>query len=313
VVVNHGFRAPLIADHFAKAFAHAGVPRDLVQAQHCSYEVLHEAIRLGRYDFVSFTGSVPGGRAVNESVGLCKKFIGCTLELGGNDGAYVAEDANVDSAAATVVDGGLYNGGQSCCGIERAFVHESVYDEFMASAIEEVRSVYARVGDPLDEGTNMGPLAQPSALPHLARLIADAEAKGAHVVIGGGQTDQSGPRLFQPTLLAGCDRSMEVMVEESFGPLIAIQKVSSMEEAVEGINASKYGLTSTIFTNDRAKAAKFADQVDVGTVFMNRADYLDPYLAWQGRKDTGKGLSLSQFGFHAFTHLKNHHFKQVKP
>jgi len=314
VVLSHGFRTPLMADHFAKAFEAAGAPTGLVSALKCDYEVLHRGIRGGLYDFVSFTGSVSGGRAVNESVGLSRKFIDCTLELGGNDAAYVAEDCDLDYAVAGVVDGGMYNSGQSCCGVERAFVHESLYDSFLEKAVAEVGSAYGVVGDPMDPNTNVGPLAQPGALGHLSALVADAKQKGARVLVGESEpvSAVSGqPRLFRPTLLADCDDSMEVMVEESFGPLIAIQKVSSQEEAIAGINKSKYGLTSIIFTNDESNAETFAEQADTGTVFMNRCDYLDPYLAWQGRKDTGKGLSLSQFGFDSYTKLKNHHFKRL--
>lgn len=317
VVINHGFRTPLISEHFERAFAHAGAPKGLVASQKCEYDVLHKSIRAGLYDFVSFTGSVEGGTLVQASVAACapKKFIDCTLELGGNDGAYVAEDADLNIAAATIVDGGLFNAGQSCCGMERAFVHEKVYDKFIELAREEYKTAYGNVGDPRDASTAMGPMAQPQAIPQLANLVADAKAKGATVVLGG-KTDEfagkSSPRIFSPTLLADCDASMKIMFEESFGPVIAVQKVSSMDEAIAGVNASKYGLTSAIFTNKESKAEQYANAVDVGTVFMNRADYLDPYMPWQGRKATGKGLSLSHLGFNAFTRLKNHHFKLLK-
>ncbi|GBG27122.1 Aldehyde dehydrogenase [Hondaea fermentalgiana] len=316
VVVNHGFRTPLISEHFERAFKAAGVPSGLVVSQKCEYDVLHKSIRAGLYDFVSFTGSVEGGTRVQESVAACApKFIDCTLELGGNDAAYVAEDANLDVAAATVVDGALFNAGQSCCGMERAFVHESVYDEFLDRAREEFHSAYGKVGDPRASETAMGPMAQPTAIPALAELVADAKAKGATVILGGDTDDDAGitgPRIYNPTLLADCDASMKVMFEESFGPVLAVQKVSSMDDAIRGVNASKYGLTSAIFTQDESAASEYASRVDVGTVFMNRADYLDPYMPWQGRKATGKGLSLSHHGFNAFTRLKNYHFKLVK-
>ncbi len=314
VLVNHGFRAPLMSEHFAKAWAHAGVPKGLVQSQKCDYSALHRAIRAGLFDFVSFTGSVAGGRAVNESVGLSSKFIDCTLELGGNDGCYVSPDADMAHAVENAVDGGLYNAGQSCCGIERVFVHESIYSEFTQRAIAEVARAYGAVGDPRDPKTAMGPVATPGALAHLSALVADATAKGARVLTGESKpviADATSPRIFRPTLLADCNATMECMKEESFGPIISIQKVKSQDEAVQHINNSRYGLTAAIFTKDQKQARRFADAVQVGTVFMNRCDYLDPYQPWQGRKDTGKGLSLSQFGFHAFTKLKNHHFKTL--
>mmetsp|Transcript_1157 Transcript_1157/g.2310 ORF Transcript_1157/g.2310 Transcript_1157/m.2310 type:complete len:493 (+) Transcript_1157:58-1536(+) len=307
LILSHGFRTPLISGHFARAFKAAGAPSDLVGSLQCDYDVLHQAIRAGQFDFVSYTGSVAGGRAVNESVGKSKKFFSCNLELGGNDGAFVAHDADMGAAVETIVDGGLYNAGQSCCGIERVFVHESLYDEFLDRAVEEVHRAYACIGDPMDPETNIGPLAQPDAPSRLEGLIKDATSKGARIIQGGVSTS----RLFAPTLIANCDETMEIMVEESFGPILAIQKVSTQKEAENGINASKYGLTSSIFTNSESNAQAFAENVNVGTVFMNRADYLDPYLAWQGRKDTGKGLSLSKYGFDAFTHIKNHHFKRI--
>jgi len=316
VVVNHGFRTPLVADHFAAAFEEAGVPKSLVVAQHCDYDVLHEGIKVGLYDFVSFTGSVPGGVAVQESVAKAgkqsDKFLDVTLELGGNDGAFVASDADMQVAVETIVDGALFNAGQSCCGMERTFVHESLYDEFVDRAREEFQRAYGKVGDPFDSSTNMGPMAQSTALSHLAGLVEDARAKGASVILGGETKPESGtrtPRFFTPTLLADCNLEMECMVEESFGPILAVQKVKSMQEAVHAINASRYGLTAAIFTKDTARARDFAKNVNVGTVFMNRADYLDPYMPWQGRKATGKGMSLSHLGFNSLTRVKNYHFK----
>lgn len=312
VVLNHGFRAPLMSKHFQSAFERAGAPSGLVQALVCDYSVLHNGIRGGLYDFVSFTGSVSGGRAVNESVGMSKKFIHCTLELGGNDGAYVAKDCDLDFAVSNVVDGGLFNAGQSCCGIERVFVHESLYDDFLEKARKEIASAYGVVGDPTDSKTNMGPLAQPNAIDNLWNLVADAQSKGARVIVGETSKPKSGsPRLFSPTLLADCDMTMDCMVEENFGPIIAVKKVSTPDEAVTCMNASKYGLTAALFTNDESVANKMANELDVGTVFLNRCDYLDPYLAWQGRKDSGKGHSLSKFGFDALTRLKSYHFKTV--
>jgi len=313
VLVNHGFRAPLVSEHFQKAFEYAGGPPGLVSSLKCDYETLHRGIRAGLYDFVSFTGSVPGGRAVQQSVAAAneRQFIDATLELGGNDGAYVSEQCKLGAAVATIVDGAMFNAGQSCCGIERVFVHESMYDSFIEKARQEILDTYNNLGDPTEADTVMGPMAQPQATEHLSNLVRDATSKGAKVVLGGKKTDHHNARFFSPTLISDCDSSMMVMKEESFGPLLAVQKVGSMDEGIRGINGSLYGLTSAIFTQNKEEASRFGDQVDVGTVFMNRADYLDPYMPWQGRKLTGKGLSLSQFGFEAFTRLKNYHFKFI--
>eukprot|EP00511_Aplanochytrium_stocchinoi_P000723 CAMPEP_0204827570 /NCGR_PEP_ID=MMETSP1346-20131115/5007_1 /ASSEMBLY_ACC=CAM_ASM_000771 /TAXON_ID=215587 /ORGANISM="Aplanochytrium stocchinoi, Strain GSBS06" /LENGTH=492 /DNA_ID=CAMNT_0051956051 /DNA_START=229 /DNA_END=1706 /DNA_ORIENTATION=- len=307
VLLSHGPRAPLCSFQFEKAFEAAGYP-GLVLPFHSDFETVQASMRQDIVDFVSFTGSVPTGRQVYETVGS-KTFMDTTLELGGNDAGYVAADCDLKAAIDTMVDGSFFNAGQSCCGIERVFVDASVYDEFVSGA-RELISEYV-LGNPMDSATSMGPMARPDAVAGLASLVADAREKGGKILIGGNATsDVNGlGRFFEPTLITECSSEMDVMQEETFGPILAVQKVDSVEEAIKGINDTHYGLTASIFTKDKSLAERMAGDLEVGTVFMNRADYLDPYLPWQGRKDTGKGLSLSQFGFQAFTNLKNLHFK----
>lgn len=269
---------------------------------------MHAAIELPQVGLVSFTGSVKAGHAVHASAS--RRFIDTTLELGGKDGAYVAADADVAAAAASLVDGAFYNAGQSCCAIERVYVHETVHEEFVARALELVRAY--RLGDPRDGATSLGPLALPSAPAFLRGQVLDATAKGARLLCGGVETACPATgrgRFFAPALLDGCDHSMALMRDESFGPVLGVCKVASDAEAAEAVDDSPFGLTACIFTSDVERAEAFAARVDVGTVFMNRCDYLDPLLPWTGAKASGKGASLSAHGFKAFTRLKGVHFK----
>jgi len=308
VQLKHSPRSPLAADAFERAFLAAGAPRGLVQALHCDNEAVGAAIGLPEVGFVSFTGSVGVGHKVHELV--ARRFIDSTLELGGKCAAYVAADADVAVAAASLVDGAFYNAGQSCCAIERVYCHSSVHDEFVERALELVRAY--RMGDPLDEATTLGPLALPGAPALLAAQVADATAKGARLLCGGGATaDEAGAgRFFAPALLDRCDdASMSLMRDESFGPVLGVASVSSDAEAVHRMNDTAYGLTACVFTADVGRAERIASLAQAGTVFMNRCDYLDPLLPWGGVKHTGKGVSLSAHGFRSFTRLKGINFK----
>ena len=309
VQIKHSSRTPLCGDAFERAFAAAGAPAGIVQALHvASGPVLDDVIAMPQVGFVSFTGSVSAGRKVYSTIAQ-GRFIDATLELGGKDGAYVARDADVAAAAAGVVDGAFYNAGQSCCAIERAYVHADVYDEFVAAAVELVNAYH--LGDPTDAHTTMGPLALPSAPDFLRSQVEDALNKGARLLCGGvASSDAHGKgRFFLPTLLDECDHSMSLMVDESFGPVLGLMKVGSDEEAIELMNDSEFGLTAAVYTSDVERAERVARAVDAGTIFMNRCDYLDPYLAWTGAKDSGKGQSLSAHGFDSYTRLKSLNFK----
>ena len=307
VVLKQSPRAPRCAEQFAEAFEAAGAPKDLVTAIHCSYAVSEELVAHPLAGYVSFTGSVFGGRRIYQAVAN-SRFIDVGLELGGKDPAYVAEDANFEHAVVNLVEGGFYNAGQSCCGIERVYVHETIYDKFLEATVEETRNY--QPGDPMVKDTSLGPMAQPTSVPFLEKQIDEAKSSGARILTGGSATQFDGKgRFFSPTIVADTDHSMSIAKEESFGPVIAIQKVSSDQQAIEKMNDSAFGLTASIWTSDIERGRKLLPQLEAGTVFLNRADYLDPHLAWTGVKDSGKGASLSALGFHAVTRPKSYHLR----
>jgi acyl-CoA reductase-like NAD-dependent aldehyde dehydrogenase len=234
-------------------------------------------------------------------------FIDVGLELGGKDAAYVAEDADLAFAVPNVVDGACYNAGQSCCAVERAYVHRSCYDVFIERA-EAVMSEY-RLGDPLDENTTMGPLASSAALDLLDHQVADAVARGARLILGGKRMAATDGNFYLPTLLVDVPNDAEVMQAESFGPILPVLAVGSDQEAVERMNDSRFGLTASVWTGSQEKAAWFARRLRVGTVYQNRCDYLDPALPWTGVGDSGKGSSLSTYGYYHLTRRKSIHFR----
>ena len=307
VVLKQSPRTPICAEQFAEAFAEAGAPDDLVLAIHCSYEVSEQLVAHPLAGYVSFTGSIFGGRRVYQAVAK-SRFIDVGLELGGKDPAYVAQDAHFDHAIVNLVEGGFYNAGQSCCGIERVYVHEAIYDRFLEAAVEEAKNY--RPGDPMIDGTTLGPMAQVTAVPFLQKQVDEAKSKGARILVGGQATQFDGKgRFFAPTIVADTDHTMSIAKEESFGPILAVQKVSSDEEAIKRMNDSELGLTASVWTSDIERGRQLLPQLQAGTVFLNRADYLDPLLAWTGTKNSGKGASLSALGFHAVTRPKSYHLR----
>ena len=308
VIIKHAHRTALCGDAFARAFSNAGAPENLVTAIDATHETCAKIIARPEIGYVSFTGSVRGGHEVYREG--AKRFIDVGLELGGKDPAYVAPDADLDHAIANLVDGAYYNAGQSCCGIERIYVHESVYSRFVEGALAEVRKY--KLGDPLDPATTMGPMAQPGAPEKLAAQVEEARSKGGRVLSGGAPVhDSTGRgRFFDPCLVTDANHSMHgLMVEESFGPIVGVQKVSDDDEAVKLMNDSPYGLTAAIWTRDQERAFRIGAQIETGTFFMNRCDYLDPLLPWTGVKDTGKGMSLSKYGFLPLTRRKSFHLR----
>jgi len=305
VLIKHSPRTPLCADRFAAAFQASGVPEGLVQALHVDHATCAEVIRDPRVGAISFTGSARGGREVLLEAAR-NRFIDVGLELGGKDPAYIREDADLDFAIANVLEGALYNAGQSCCAVERAYVHHSLYEAFVEGAIRGLSAWTP--GDPQISGTALGPMALPGAPGFLASQIADATSKGARIRAGGEAIEGPG-RFFAPTLLTEVDHSMRIMSEETFGPLLGIMPVADDEEAIRWMNDSPFGLTASIWTADQERAIALGEQLRTGTVFQNRCDMLDPSLPWAGAGDSGRGATLSRHGFDTFTRFKSFHLR----
>ncbi|TFK43101.1 NAD-aldehyde dehydrogenase [Crucibulum laeve] len=315
VILKPSPQTPLTAERFALALTRAGVPKDVIQVVHMSPELSTYAIQHPKVEFVSFTGSVAGGHAVAEAAASAPGFTGSALELGGKDPAYVRPDADIEYTAGELVDGAFFNSGQSCCAIERIYVHESVYDAFVTRFVEITKSY--RLGDPTDTNTNLGPVVSLASAERIRKQVADAVNAGAKSLVPEDifPISKRGTTYVAPQVLVDVNHTMDVMMEETFGPVVGIQKVSSDEEAIQLMNDSPYGLTASVWTNadanpDSADAfLKFADELEIGTVFLNRCDYLDPALAWTGVKNSGRGVSLSKFGFDQLTRAKSVHMK----
>ncbi len=307
VLLKHSAQTPLCAERFAAAFASAGLPEGLFQYLHLGHDEALKLIETDGVDFVAFTGSVPAGHAVQAAA--AKRFIGVGLELGGKDPAYVRADAVLNHAIENVVDGAFFNSGQSCCGIERVYVHAEVYDQFVEGAADLV-SRY-RLGNPLDQDTTLGPMVKAQAADFVRGQIDEAVKAGARAVIDTSRFDADAPGTpyLAPQVLLDVDHGMRVMMEESFGPVVGIMKVKSDDEAVALMNDSEFGLTASIWTQDEKAALDIGDRVATGTWFMNRADYLDPALAWTGVKDSGRGCTLSRMGYEQLTRPKSYHLR----
>ncbi|MFP6730488.1 MAG: aldehyde dehydrogenase family protein [Alphaproteobacteria bacterium] len=305
VLLKHSAQTPLCAERFAAAFA--GLPAGVFQHLHMSHGGVDAVVRDGRVAFVSFTGSVSGGHAIQHSA--AGRFIAANLELGGKDPAYVRPDADLAHAIETLVDGAFFNSGQSCCGIERIYVHGDVYDDFVEGFVELTNGY--RLGDPLDPETNIGPMVRTSAATAVRWQIHDALAKGGRALIDSKNfaADREATSYLAPQVMVDVDHSMLLMNEETFGPAIGIMKVANDDEAVAHMNDSAYGLTACVFTADADAALAIGDRVDTGTWFMNRCDYLDPALAWVGVKDSGRGCSLSALGYDYLTRPKSFHLR----
>ncbi len=308
VILKHAAQTLLVGERIAQAFQKAGLPKGVFQNLVMSHSQTEKLLGSGKIDHVNFTGSVAGGRAIEKAA--AGTFMTLGLELGGKDPAYVLPDAKLDHAVANLVDGAFYNSGQCCCGVERIYVHEAVYDEFVEGFVAETKNYV--VGNPLDPGTTMGPMAQPRFADLVREQKAEARRKGAKAHIGMKvEGDKPGSPYLAPEVLTDVDHQMSVMREESFGPIVGIMKVRNDEEAVALMNDSPYGLTASIWTTDTEHAVAIGDRIETGTVFMNRCDYLDPALVWTGVKDTGKGAGLSEIGYDQLTRPKSYHLREA--
>ena len=307
VLLRHSAQTPLVAERFADAFRKAGLPEGLFQYLHLSHGDTAGVIRDQRVNFVAFTGSVKGGYEIQKVA--ASRFIGVGLELGGKDPAYVRPDADLDFTVENLVDGAFFNSGQSCCGIERIYVHEAVYDRFVEEYVEMTKKYV--LGNPLDRETTLGPVTKSSGAELVRQHIAQAVRSGARAMIDESlfPMAKEGTNYLAPQVLLDVDHTMDVMYEESFGPVVGIMKVKNDEEALRLMNDSPYGLTASIWTEDEDEAVRVGDQVETGTWYMNRCDYLDPYLAWVGVKDSGRGCSLSKVGYEHLTRPKSYHLK----
>jgi acyl-CoA reductase-like NAD-dependent aldehyde dehydrogenase len=306
-VLRHSAQTPLCAERFAAAFAAAGLPPGVFQILHCGHAETERLIASPEIDFVAFTGSVAAGRRITHAA--AERFIGIGLELGGKDPAYVRADADLDHAVAELVDGAFFNAGQSCCGIERIYVHTDVHDRFV-EAYAALAAGY-RLGNPLDPGVNLGPMVNATAAGHVRAQTAAAIAAGARALLDPARfaADRGDTAYLGPQVLVDVDHTMAVMTEESFGPVVGIMRVGGDDEAVALMNDSPFGLTASVWTTDVRAAREIGERVETGTWFMNRCDYLDPALAWTGVKDSGRGCTLSRVGYEALTRPKSYHMK----
>lgn len=303
VILKMASQTPLVAERYAEAFRAAGLPDGVFQFLHLDHAQVARVIADPRVAFVAFTGSVPGGRAVQRAA--AERFIGMGLELGGKDPAYVRADADLKTSIENLVDGAYFNSGQSCCGIERIYVHKKLFKPFVEGFVELARQY--RLGNPLEKETTLGPLVRLDAANAVRAQIRQAVKKGAKALLQ--LKDYPRSPYLPPEVLVDVDHGMDVMIEETFGPVVGIQAVKDDDEAIALMNDSRYGLTASVWTQDAEAALRIGDQVETGTWFMNRCDYLDPALAWTGVKDSGRGCTLSRLGLETFTRPKSFHLR----
>ena len=307
VVLKHASQTPLAGERLAQAFAH--LPEGVFSNLFLDHSTTAELIGARRFGFVNFTGSVAGGQAIERAA--AGTFTPLGLELGGKDPGYVRADADLAAAVDTLMDGAFFNSGQCCCGIERIYVAAPLYDAFVEKSVEWVSKL--RLGNPLHAETSMGPMASKRFADSVRAQTAEAIAAGATPLVDASffPADTGDTAYLAPQILAGVDHTMRVMSEESFGPVVGIMPVRDDDEAVALMNDSRYGLTASVWTQDPDVGQDIGARLETGTVFMNRADYLDPALAWTGVKDTGRGAALSHLGYLSVTRPKSYHLKRL--
>ncbi len=309
VMLKHSTQTILAGDRLAEAFAKAGLPDGLFQTLHVTHETMAELLAARSFDFVNFTGSVNGGRQIERA--MAGTFVGLGLELGGKDPGYVREDADLDAAVETLIDGAMFNSGQCCCGIERLYVARPLFDAFVEKAVAIVEGY--TLGDPLDPATTLGPMANIRFADEVRAQVSEAVAAGAKPLIDQSRfpADTGDTAYLAPQILTHVDHTMRVMRDESFGPVVGIMAVDSDDEAIGLMNDSPFGLTASLWTNDIDAAEAIGHRIETGTVFMNRCDYLDPALCWTGCKETGRGAALSHLGYRSVTRPKSYHLKKA--
>ncbi|MEW9920184.1 aldehyde dehydrogenase family protein [Marimonas sp. MJW-29] len=307
VMLKHASQTPLVGERMAEAFHAAGVPEEVFQNVFLDHETTSELIAARSFGFVNFTGSVAGGKAIERAA--ASTFAGLGLELGGKDPGYVCDDADVEAAAETLIDGAMFNSGQCCCGIERIYLAEQHFERFVDKAVSIVEGY--KLGNPLDNETTLGPMAQVRFADEVRKQTEEAVAAGAKALIDPVLFPEAGGAYLMPQILTDVTHDMRVMREESFGPVVGIMPVKDDAEAIALMNDSEYGLTASVWTADTGRAEAIGDAIETGTVFQNRADYLDPGLCWTGCKDTGKGGGLSVIGYHNLTRPKSYHLKKA--
>ncbi|BGP29105.1 hypothetical protein JCM10296v2_000843 [Rhodotorula toruloides] len=313
VILKPSPQTPLVAERIQESFEAAGLPKDLIETLHLTPPQMDYLVSHSLIPFISFTGSVANGKRVEKTAALAAengagfKMVG--LELGGKDAAYVREDCDLAYVAENVVDGAMFNSGQSCCAVERVYVHESIYDKFVEEVVKVVKGY--KLGDPRQDDTTLGPVISLRSAATIREHISEAVSKGARALIPESHFPEAkeGTTYVAPQVLIDVDHSMKAMSEETFGPVVGIMKVKDDAEALRLINDSPFGLTCSIWTKDRSAYDSLVDDIDAGTVYLNRCDYLDPALPWTGFKYSGRGISLSRYGYEAVTKAKSLHVR----
>lgn len=309
VILKHSAQTPLCGERIVEAFADAGLPQGVLQCLHMSHDTAKTMLEQPSIKAVTFTGSVEAGKDIEKA--CAGRFINLTLELGGKDPAYIRSDADLEYAVESTVDGAFFNSGQSCCGLERIYVHQSIYSAYVERFVELTREYV--LGCSNDQATTLGPVVNASAAARIRKQIQGAIDSGAkaNIDVTDFPLDQNGTAYLAPQVLTNVDHSMSVMRDETFGPVVGIMAVSSDEEAIKLMNDSDLGLSAAIYSNDLEAATALGEKIETGTFFVNRCDFLDPELVWTGVKNTGRGYSLSVHGFDNYIQLKSYHIKSI--
>lgn len=309
VILKPSAQTPLCGEHFVSAFKEAGLPDGVLQCLFLSHNSTTKIISESKTNFICFTGSVSAGKSIE--IAASGTFSGTGLELGGKDPAYVRPDVDFDNCVAELVDGAFFNSGQSCCGIERIYIHNSLHLKFVDAFVEKVRQL--KLEDPLLTDTTLGPVVKNSAADWVRNQIKEAKTKGASTCIDPSNyiKDTGDSPYLAPQVLIDVDHNMSMMKDESFGPVVGIMSVNDDKEAIKLMNDSDLGLTASIWTQDQKAAEALGNQIETGTVFMNHCDYLDPALAWTGVKNTGHGVTLSRLGYLQLSQPKSFNLKII--